>query len=211
AHEMGHSMHSYYSSAAQSYAKNDYRIFVAEVASTTNEILLIKYLLSTEKDVNVRKYLLSYYLDTLRTTMYRQAMFAEFEVISHDMVEKGQPLSYEVLNDRYYELNKEYYGPAVTHNPEIKYEWSRVPHFYRAFYVYKYSTGIISAVNIAQKILSEGEPQVERYKKFLSMGCSQDPVSELKVAGVDLTTDEPYDVVAKSFTETLKELKALCK
>ncbi|MEG1706098.1 MAG: M3 family metallopeptidase, partial [Clostridia bacterium] len=116
AHEMGHSMHSYYSSAAQSYAKNDYRIFVAEVASTTNEILLIKYLLSTEKDVNVRKYLLSYYLDTLRTTMYRQAMFAEFEVISHDMVEKGQPLSYEVLNDRYYELNKEYYGPAVTHN-----------------------------------------------------------------------------------------------
>lgn len=211
AHEMGHSMHTYYSEKAQPVAKADYKIFVAEVASTCNEVLLLKYLLSTVTDDNVKKYLLQYYLDMLRTTMYRQAMFAEFEQITHAMAEKGQPLTAESMCKKYLKLNKMYYGKAVRHNKEIKYEWARIPHFYRAFYVYKYSTGIISAVCIAEKILSEGAPAVERYKQFLSLGGSMDPVSELKVAGVDLTSSEPFDVVAKSFRDTLSQLEELCK
>ncbi len=211
AHEMGHSMHTYYSSKAQPFAKEGYKIFVAEVASTCNEVLLLKYMLSAEKDVNTRKYLLQYYLDMLRTTMYRQAMFAEFEQIAHSLAESGAPLTTEVLCDEYLKLNKMYYGKAVTHNDEIKYEWARIPHFYRAFYVYKYATGIISAVCIAEKILKEGAPAVERYKKFLSLGGSMDPVSELKVAGVDLTSKEPFEIVTKSFEDTLKELENLCK
>ncbi len=211
AHEMGHSMHTYYSSKAQPFSKEGYKIFVAEVASTCNEVLLLKYLLATEKDVNVKKYLLQYYLDMLRTTMYRQAMFAEFEQISHAMVEAGQPLTAEAMCNEYLKLNKMYYGDAVHHNDEIKYEWARIPHFYRAFYVYKYSTGIISAVCIAEKILKEGAPAVADYKKFLSLGGSMDPVSELKVAGVDLTSSEPFDIVTKSFEDTLAQLEELVK
>lgn len=211
AHEMGHSIHSYYSEQAQPQAKAGYKIFVAEVASTCNEVLLLKYLLATEKDEKIKKYLLQYYLDMLRTTMYRQAMFAEFEAITHDLVEKGQPLTADVMCQKYLELNKMYYGDAVCHNDEIKYEWCRIPHFYRAFYVYKYATGIISAVCIAEKILKEGAPAVENYKKFLSLGGSMDPVSELKVAGVDLTTEEPFQIVAKSFEDTLAQLEELCK
>ncbi len=211
AHEMGHSIHTYYSTKKQPIAKQGYKIFVAEVASTCNEVLLLQHLLKTQTDANVKKYLLSYYLDMLRTTMYRQTMFAEFEAITHDLVEKGQPLTAQLLCDKYYELNKMYYGPAVTHTEEIKYEWARIPHFYRAFYVYKYATGIISAVCIAQKILKEGESAVAKYKEFLSLGGSMDPVSELKVAGVDLTTKEPFEIVAQSFKETLDELKSLCK
>lgn len=211
AHEMGHSMHTYYSEKAQPAAKADYKIFVAEVASTCNEVLLLKYLLSTVTDVKIKKYLLQYYLDMLRTTMYRQAMFAEFEQITHELVEKGQPLTAEVMCNEYLKLNKMYYGEAVHHNDEIKYEWARIPHFYRAFYVYKYSTGIISAVCIAEKILKEGESAVKNYKKFLSLGGSMDPVSELKVAGVDLTSEEPFKIVAKSFENTLAQLEELCK
>ena len=211
AHEMGHSIHTYYSEKKQPIAKAGYKIFVAEVASTCNEVLLLNHLLAKEKDVNVKKFLLSYYLDMLRTTMYRQAMFAEFEAIAHDLVEKGVPLTANKLNEEYYKLNQMYYGPAVTHTDEIKYEWARIPHFYRAFYVYKYSTGIISAVCLAQKILKEGDSAVKKYKEFLSLGGSMDPVSELKVAGVDLTTKEPFEIVAKSFEETLQQLKDLCK
>ena len=211
AHEMGHSMHTYYSSKAQPFAKEGYKIFVAEVASTCNEVLLLKYLLATVKDVNVKKYLLQYYLDMLRTTMYRQSMFAEFEQISHALVESGQPLTADIMCEKYLELNKMYYGRSVKHNDEIKYEWARIPHFYRAFYVYKYATGIISAVCIAEKILQEGAPAVANYKKFLSLGGSMDPVSELKVAGVDLTTQEPFDIVTKSFEDTLNELEKLCE
>ena len=211
AHEMGHSMHTYYSDKAQPYSKSNYKIFVAEVASTCNEVLLLKYLLSTVTDTSVKKYLLQYYLDMLRTTMYRQAMFAEFEQFSHELVENGQPLTADVMCNKYLELNKMYYGKSVKHNDQIKYEWARIPHFYRAFYVYKYSTGIISAVCIAEKILRDGDSAVENYKKFLSLGGSMDPVSELKVAGVDLTSKEPFDIVAKSFADTLAELEELCK
>ena len=211
AHEMGHSMHTYYSQKAQPFAKEGYKIFVAEVASTCNEVLLLKYLLSTVTDVKVKKFLLQYYLDMLRTTMYRQAMFAEFEQITHSLVENNEPLTADVMCQKYLELNKKYYGRSVKHNDQIKYEWARIPHFYRAFYVYKYATGIISAVCIAEKILSEGASAVENYKKFLSLGCSMDPVSELKVAGVDLTSKEPFEIVTKSFEDTLAELEALCE
>lgn len=211
AHEMGHSIHSYYSAAKQPHSKADYKIFVAEVASTCNEVLLLHHLLKTQKDVAVRKYLLQYYLDMLRTTMYRQAMFAEFEAITHELAENNVPLTAQTMCEKYLELNKMYYGPAVNHNEEISYEWARIPHFYRAFYVYKYATGIISAVCIAEKILNEGKPAVDKYKEFLSLGGSMDPVSELKVAGVDLTTFEPFEIVAKSFADTLAELEELCK
>ena len=209
AHELGHSIHSYYSSKEQPYAKSDYTIFVAEVASTVNEMLLIKYLLNKETDTNIRKFLLSYYLDSIRTTMYRQTMFAEFEQITHDIVEKGEPLTSERMCDEYYALNKKYYGPAVEHNNEIRYEWARIPHFYNDFYVYKYATGITSAVVISELILRDGESAVKKYKKFLASGSSTDPVSELKIAGVDLTSKEPFEILAKSFKETLKELKKL--
>lgn len=211
AHEMGHSMHTYYSCKNQPLAKQEYKIFVAEVASTCNEVLLLKYLLKTTTDEKLKKYLLQYYLDMLRTTMYRQAMFAEFEQISHDIVEKGMPLTADVMCQKYLELNKMYYGEHVEHDSQIAYEWARIPHFYRAFYVYKYSTGIISAVCIAKKILSEGETALANYKKFLGLGGSMDPVSELKVAGVDLTSEEPFQIVAKSFADTLAELESLCK
>jgi len=211
AHELGHSLHSWYSSKNQPFEKENYTIFVAEVASTTNEVLLLNHLLKKEKDVNIRKYLISYYLDMIRTTFYRQAMFAEFEEISHNMIETGKPFNYQTLSKEYYELNKKYYGPSVTHNDYIKYEWARIPHFYRGFYVYKYATGITCAVNIAKKILAEGAPAVENYKKFLSTGCSMDPVSELKIAGVDLTTPQPFKVIADDFKNYLAELKELCK
>lgn len=211
AHELGHAMHSYYSSKTQCYNKSDYKIFVAEVASTCNEILLHKYMIKNTNDVKLKKYLMTVYLDMLRTTMYRQTMFAEFEAITHEMIEKGQTLTYENMCAEYLKLNKKYYGRHVKHNKEISYEWCRIPHFYRAFYVYKYATGIISAVCLAEKILSEGEPAVKKYKEFLSLGGSMDPVSELKVAGVDLTTSAPFDIVTKSFEDTLTELKALCE
>lgn len=211
AHELGHSLHSWYSSQNQPFDKENYTIFVAEVASTTNEVLLLNYLLKKEKDVHIRKYLISYYLDMIRTTFYRQAMFAEFEEISHNMIETGKPFNYQTLSNEYYQLNKKYYGEAVTHNDYIKYEWARIPHFYRGFYVYKYATGITCAVNIAKKILAEGAPAVENYKKFLSTGCSIDPVSELKIAGVDLTSPQPFEVIANDFKQYLAELTELCK
>lgn len=211
AHELGHSMHSYYSCEAQGREQNNYTIFVAEVASTCNEILLLRHLLKKETDKDMRKYLLSYLLDTIRTTMFRQTMFAEFEAKAHELIETDKPFNYESLSDIYYELNKKYYGPAVEHNRQIRYEWCRIPHFYRGFYVYKYATGITSAICIADKILKEGEPAVKRYKEFLSTGCSLDPVNELRIAGVDLETSAPFETVANIFKETLAELKELCK
>lgn len=182
AHELGHSMHSYYSNHTQPYSKAGYAIFVAEVASTVNEVLLLKYLLGTTTDKKMKKYLLSYYLDMFRTTLFRQTMFAEFEKISHDMEQKGKPLTPKSLSDAYMKLNKKYYGPAVTHNKQIATEWARIPHFYNAFYVYKYATGITSAVNIANSILKDNS-FVAQYKKFLSAGGSDSPYEILKIAG----------------------------
>ncbi len=205
AHEMGHSLHSYYSNKNQPYAKADYRIFVAEVASTVNEVLLVRYLLRTEKDEKLKKYLLSYLLEMIRTTLFRQTQFAEFEQFTHQAVEKGEPLTKENMCEKYLELNKKYYGRAVKSDDNIKYEWARIPHFYRAFYVYKYATGIISALSIADRIEKEGETAVKDYFKFLSSGGSNGPIELLKIAGVDLTSDKPFKSAFKVFKDTLEE------
>lgn len=209
AHELGHSMHSYKSDAAQPKSKADYKIFVAEVASTVNEVLLLKYLLKNSTDVKLKKYLCSYYLEMIRTTIFRQTMFAEFEYIAHDSAEKGIPLTKDYLNDEYLKLNKKYYGDAVVSDDEIAYEWARIPHFYNSFYVYKYATGLISAISIAERIYSEGDKAVEDYFRFLSSGASDGPVELLKLAGVDLTKRDAYEAMVKSFETTLAEFESL--
>ena len=209
AHELGHSMHSYKSDAAQPKSKADYKIFVAEVASTVNEVLLLKYLLKNSTDVKLKKYLCSYYLEMIRTTIFRQTMFAEFEYIAHDSAEKGIPLTKDYLNGEYMKLNKKYYGDAVVSDDEIAYEWARIPHFYNSFYVYKYATGLISAISIAERIYSEGDKAVEDYFRFLSSGASDGPVELLKLAGVDLTKKDAYEAMVKSFETTLAEFESL--
>ncbi len=209
AHEMGHSLHTYFSNKNQPYSKADYRIFVAEVASTVNEVLLIKYLLKSAEDVKLKKYLLSYLLEMIRTTLFRQTQFAEFEEFSHSSVENGVPLTKDNMCEKYLELNKKYYGKAVVSDDEIKYEWARIPHFYRAFYVYKYATGLTSALAIAERILSLGKPAVDDYFKFLSSGGSDSPVELLKIAGVDLNEKEPFERAMRVFKDTLDEYKSL--
>ncbi len=198
-------MHSYYSDKTWGYSKAQYQIFVAEVASTVNETFLLKHLISTVKDKNLKKYLLSYYIDMFRTTVFRQTQFAEFEKIAHDMELRGEPLTVTSLSDKYYELNKQYYGDAVFHDKEISYEWARIPHFYTSFYVYKYATGLISAVNIVKSILDDPK-SVTRYKAFLSAGGSDSPYNILKAAGVDLASDHPYEVAMNEFNDALEQL-----
>ncbi len=209
AHEMGHSLHSYYSNKTQPFVKSDYTIFVAEVASTVNEVLLLKYLLKTTEDKKLKKYLLNYFMDMVRTTLFRQTQFAEFEERAHAMAENGEPLNKDNLSALYLELNKKYYGPAVIHDDNIAIEWARIPHFYRSFYVYKYATGITAAICIANKILKEGEKAVTEYKKFLSGGCSTDPVSLLKLAGADLTREETFSAAMAEFKDALEQFEAL--
>ena len=209
AHEMGHALHSYHSQQAQPQEKADYKIFVAEVASTVNEVLLLKYLLKKTEDADLKKYLLSYYMDMIKSTCFRQTQFAEFEFLAHDMAEKGQPLTKDALCDAYLALNKKYYGRSVISDPEIAYEWARIPHFYRAFYVYKYATGIISAISIAERIYTEGAPAVEDYFRFLSSGGSDSPVELLKLAGVDLTKKDAFEAAMASFKDALTQFEAL--
>ncbi len=209
AHEMGHALHSYKSQETQPYAKADYTIFLAEIASTVNEVLLLKYLYNESKDTNFKKYLLNYYMDMLRATLFRQTQFAEFEQLAHAKVEAGEALTKETLCQLYYGLNKQYYGEGIIHDEQISYEWARIPHFYNAFYVYKYATGIISAISIVKRILTEGEPAVKDYFEFLSSGGCTDPVSILKKAGVDLTTNAPFEVAMSEFKSTLDEFKSL--
>ena len=209
AHEMGHSLHTHFSNSNQPYAKAGYKIFVAEVASTVNEVLLLKYMLKHSKDENFKKYLLNYYLDMIRATLFRQTMFAEFEYWAHDTAEKGEPLTKEGMCASYAEIGKKYYGKDIEHDYNISCEWARIPHFYTAFYVYKYATGIISAMNIANRILTEGDKAVADYFKFLSGGSSTDPVSLLKLAGVDLSSDKPFSFAMKEFENTLKEFEHL--
>ncbi len=206
AHEMGHAMHSYFSNFTQPAPKANYEIFVAEIASTVNEVLLLKHLLKSATG-EFRKYLLSYYLDMFRTTVFRQTMFSEFEVLAHTHVEKGEPITADVLNDEYLALNKKYYGEAVTHNDLIKYEWARIPHFYSSYYVYKYATGLSAAVSIASNILEKGEEYFAKYKQFLSAGGSMPPLDILRLADVDLETNEPYEIAMKEFASTLEELE----
>ncbi|MBR7159995.1 MAG: oligoendopeptidase F [Clostridia bacterium] len=210
AHELGHAMHSYYSSHAQPYACHDYEIFVAEIASTVNEVLLIKYLLASTEDKKLKKYLLSYFLDMFRTTIFRQTMFSEFEKFSHEKVEQGQPLTWEVMSDEYHRLNRQYYGKSVVSDDLIRYEWARIPHFYSAFYVYKYATGMICAVTIADRIFRGEEGALEKYKEFLSIGGSKTPLETLAVAGLDLvSTKEVFKTAMKVFEDTLIQLKSL--
>ena len=209
AHEMGHAMHSYKSNAAQPYAKANYTIFLAEIASTVNEVLLLKHLYKKSEDKNLKKYLLNYYMDMFRTTLFRQTQFAEFEAAAHAKVEAGEALTKESLNELYYGLNKAYYGDGIIHDEQIAYEWARIPHFYNAFYVYKYATGIISAISIVKRILTEGESAVQDYFTFLSSGGCEDPVSILKKAGVDLTTTVPFEAAMEEFAATLQEFKSL--
>ena len=209
AHEMGHAMHSYYSNSSQPYIYSQYKIFVAEVASTCNEVLLMEYLLKNTTDKKERAYLLNHYLDSFKGTVYRQTMFAEYEMLSNKMVEEGESLTAETLNKLYYDLNCKYFGPDMVSDSEIAYEWARIPHFYYNFYVYQYATGFSSAVALAHGILKEGASAVERYKKFLSGGCSASPVELLKIAGVNLETPKPIQEALDVFGEVLDEIEAL--
>ena len=212
AHELGHAMHYYYSNSTQPYPKAEYTIFVAEVASTVNEVLLLKHIIAKTTDENIKKFLLSYYLDMFRTTIFRQTQFSEFEAAAHKMAENGEPLTKASLSELYYKLNKKYYGKAVTYDKNIAIEWARIPHIYNyPFYVYKYATGLTSAINIAGKILKEGESMVKDYKKFLTLGGSSDPVNLLRTAHVDLSTTAPFEFAMEEFKSTLEQLKALTK
>ena len=209
AHEMGHAMHSYLSSKNQSPIDADYVIFVAEVASTCNEALLMQYLLGKTTDKKQRAILINYFLEQFRTTLYRQTMFAEFELKIHQISETGETLTADQLCEIYHELNKLYYGEGVVSDPEIAMEWSRIPHFYRHFYVYQYATGFSAAMALSTRILREGEPAVQDYLKFLSGGCSTDPISLLKIAGVDISTPEPVNDALNLFGELIDELAEL--
>lgn len=209
AHEMGHAMHSYKSNESQPYSKASYTIFLAEIASTVNEVLLLKHLYNKTNDKNLKKYLLNYYMDTIRSTLFRQTQFAEFEQIAHAKAEAGEALTKESLNAVYYDLNKQYFGDGIVHNEQIAYEWARIPHFYNSFYVYKYATGIIAAISIVKRILTEGQPAVDDYFKFLSSGGKTDPVTILKQAKVDLTTKAPFEAAMEEFRATLEEFKSL--
>ena len=207
AHELGHSLHSYHSDHALPYASAQYRIFVAEIASTVNEMILIKSLLK-DADAKEKRYLLGYLLDMFKSTVFRQTLFAEFEMKAHNVVEEGGGLSADVLCDIYRNLIVDYYGEEFV-TPMIQYEWARIPHFYTSFYVYQYATGLISACSIASDIMEGKEGAVENYKKFLSAGGSMDALDILRLAGVDLTQDAPFDKAMRLFADTLKELESL--
>ncbi|MBQ6559717.1 MAG: oligoendopeptidase F [Erysipelotrichaceae bacterium] len=209
AHEMGHSMHSYLSHRHQPAQYAHYTLFVAEVASTVNENLLIEKLLSEEKDPKVRLALLNQYLENFKGTVYRQTMFAEFEKKAHELVEARETLTPALLNKIYADLIRDYFGEDLVIDDEVQYEWSRIPHFYRPFYVYVYATGYSTAVALSEKILHEGEEAVKKYLEFLSMGGSEYPLNELKHAGVDLTTPEPIDIALQKFERVLKEAEEI--
>ncbi|MBM7691519.1 oligoendopeptidase F [Peribacillus deserti] len=208
-HEMGHAMHSYYSSKHQPRISAGYSIFVAEVASTVNEVLLIHYLLNESNDINMRKYLINHFIDQFKGTFFTQVMFAEFEKITHELAEQGKPLNAEVFNSVYEKLTKEYNGEVLEITEEVKYGWSRIPHFYRPFYVYKYATGFASAISIAGRLL-KGDFEVQSaYLDFLKSGSSEYPLELLKKVGVDLTTPEPIDTALSQFRHLIEELSAL--
>mgnify|MGYP004449108929 FL=1 len=209
AHEMGHALHSYFSNKTQPYIYSEYKIFVAEVASTTNEILLMEYLLERCADDKERAYLLNHYLDGFKGTVFRQTQFAEFEMKTNAMVEAGEGLNAENLSTLYKEINEKYYGPDMVSDEEIAFEWARIPHFYYNFYVYQYATSYCAAQTIAHDILAKGAPAVEAYKKFLSSGCTDAPVELLKIAGVDLTTAAPIQSALDTMEKVLGELEAL--
>ncbi|ACJ34481.1 Oligoendopeptidase F [Anoxybacillus flavithermus WK1] len=209
AHEFGHSVHSYYTRKYQPYPYGNYSIFVAEVASTCNEALLNDYLLKTIDDEKKKLYLLNHYLETFRGTVFRQTMFAEFEHMIHQMAQNGEALTAKVLTEKYYELNKTYFGDGVVIDEEIGLEWARIPHFYYNYYVYQYATGFSAATALSKQILEEGAPAVERYIAFLKAGSSDYPIEVLKKAGVDMTSPEPIEQACQVFEQKLQQLEQL--
>ncbi len=208
-HEMGHSMHSFYTRKTQPFAYGDHSIFTAEVASTVNESLLMQHLLEKETDAEMRKYLINYYIEEFRTTLFRQTMFAEFEMLTHKEIENGGVLTAKWLCDVYDDLNKKYFGPALSEDEYIRYEWARIPHFYRGFYVYQYATGYSAATAISKRILTEGEPARKNYIEFLKSGSSDYPVELLKIAGVDMSSPEPIRMAMETFKDLVDELEKL--
>lgn len=212
AHEMGHALHSYLSTANQPVVDSEYVIFVAEVASTCNEALLMQHLLKKTTDKKQRAYLINYFLEQFRTTLYRQTMFAEFELKMSELTARGESVNAETATKVYHDLIDLYFGPDIVHDEYIDLEWARIPHFYYNFYVYQYATGFSAAIALSQKILSEGKPAVKAYKeKFLSAGCSKDPVSILKDAGVDMSTKKPVEQALALFNSLIDEMDELMK
>ncbi len=205
-HEGGHSMHAYYTRHTQPYIYGEHSIFTAEVASTVNETLLIRYLLEHTDSPEMRRYLINFYIDEFKSTLYRQTMFAEFELIAHQIVENGGALTGERLNAEYKKLNQEYFGPAMGDDDFIQYEWSRIPHFFRSFYVFQYATGYSAANALANRILTLGEEGVRDYRKFLTLGNSMDPIDLLRIAGVDMSTEEPVRSALQTFAKLVDEL-----
>ena len=209
-HELGHSMHSFYSKS-QNYVDSNYPIFLAEIASTVNEVLINDYMYKNAKTKEEKIFYLTDFLDSVRTTIYRQTMFAEFEMLMHDKEQKGIPLTEEEISNTYYDLNKLYYGDNVVSDDNIRYEWSRIPHFYTPFYVYKYATGLSSALSIASRILKGDTDTRDNYLTFLSSGGSDYPLNILKKVGVDMTTPKPIEEALSMFKEKLEELKRITK
>lgn len=209
AHEMGHAIHSYLSNKHQPIAYSNYSIFVAEVASTCNEALLMQHLLKTTKDKKRRAYLINYFLEQFRTTLYRQTMFAEFELEINRRNERGESLTAESLNALYHELNHQYFGDDIVIDKEIDLEWARIPHFYYDYYVYQYATGYSAAIALSRRILKEGAPAVKDYIHFLSGGCSTDPISLLRGAGVDMASTAPIHDALQLFDELITEMEQL--
>lgn len=209
AHEMGHALHSWYSDANQPYIYAGYRIFVAEVASTCNEALLIHHLIEMTEDRMKKTYLINYFLEQFRTTLYRQTMFAEFEKITHGLQEKGETLTADRLCEVYYELNRAYFGDGICVDREIEMEWARIPHFYTPFYVYQYATGFSAAIALSKRILEQGALAVEDYKRFLKGGSSMYPLDLLRVAGVDMEQKQPVEDALHVFGQYLDEMERL--
>lgn len=209
AHEMGHALHSWYSNANQPYVYSGYLIFVAEVASTCNESLLMQYLLKESKDKKEKAYLLNHFIDQFKGTLFRQTMFAEFEKITHEMYAKGESLTAERLCAVYMDLNRKYFGEEMVSDLQIALEWARIPHFYTEFYVYQYATGFSCAIALSKRILEMGEAGVADYMKFLKGGCSKDPIELLKMAGVDISTPKPVEDALQLFEELVSELEEL--
>lgn len=209
AHELGHSMHSYYSNSNQTVIDSNYTIMTAEVASTVNEILLAQYQINNETNKTKKAELLYELLEMIRATLFRQSMFAEFEKIVHEKIEQGEMLSSEDLNEIYYDLNKQYFGDNMIVDEEIQYEWARIPHFYSDFYVYKYATGISAAISIAMNILKQGEKFVNRYIEMLKQGCSKKSIELLKMVDVDLESKEVYEDAITFYNDKIEELKQL--
>ncbi|OBR67426.1 oligoendopeptidase F [Paenibacillus oryzae] len=210
-HEMGHALHSYYSDTNQPYRDAQYTIFLAEVASTLNEALLMDYLLNKSTDPKEKMYLLTYYADQFRTTVFRQTMFAEFEKIVHERAEAGESLTPQELSKIYYDLNVKYYGPGMVVDKDIEMEWARIPHFYTSFYVYKYATGFSAATSFSKQILEEGAPAVERYLGFLKSGGNDFSINILKKAGVDMSSPEPIRQAMSVFEDLIQQMEQIAK